>query len=160
MTSTCYQFCFVSVALLVPYVGHSYAPTLDDLLAFDPTLHRAILKIRTMDDDEFKDLVDVDDDDVANVDDGVANSRQNQKEAFIERSMKQELVDSVEWQFKSLKAGFFHTVPKEWLDHLLVAPEELKEMVCGAQDTQDTDFWLRKVFRVEMDDELLHCKEL
>jgi hypothetical protein len=124
-----------------------------------------------MEDDEFADLMKshvgdgdtticIAGDAIGIVDHQAPHSNSNSREAFVQHSMKEALVDSVRWQFGSIKAGFFHTVPRQWLEHLQLTPAELREVVCGPQDTTEKDFFLRDVFRVEMDGELVHCKEL
>jgi len=159
VANQCYLDLQLPLLFFKKLLDDSYQPTLDDLYTFDPTLHLAITNVSAMGDDEFADLMKVQGYDEK--EDSInSKDKLNSREIFIQHSMKEALVDSVQWQFESLKAGFFHTVPREWLEHLRLTPAELREVVCGPQDTAEKDFFLRDIFRVEMDGELVHCKEL
>jgi len=133
--------------LFTKLIAPDFTPTLEMVEAFDPATHSSMAKIKTMSQSEFEGLIEFED------------CKGMSREQYLNRAVSHLLVDDVSWQFAALQRGFNKVIDLPSLHEWAISPPELHEMICGLSESS-SDFMLRDIFRVVVDEELDSCKEL
>ena len=145
--------CTIDLPLALPVFQHlmhgpSFRPTLSDLENFDPDSHSMALRIASMTDKEFAQIL------------AAEGTESMTQKHYVDQMVHSLLVEDVAWQSKALRQGFNLGTKSKWWKKLEFSPSDLQLLVCGSnlKGGKIPDF--RTLFRVHEDPELVQHEHL